>query len=420
MPILIKPLAVFITLSLLAACSSNDWQIRAKPTETAVAAALDDKPDPASMSAVELHEFTNAGMPKAVRPCCAFGTAHKVTVASIPVPFYRLSNTVNLEDIGPHAYEAGTFSHQKGTPTGRRGGENNGIIYTQLGGFIDLAHVRDTADNAVALFYQIYSQLGQEARIELPVEIGPRHIQLSAFEINHLSIKQRQEVAANMAARLAYFMAEAHEVAQWHGYRTWLPWSEAVSAYSPEDLYSNMLGAKIATALLSNNLTMNRELYNQHMTSWLQATLAWLRPVSKQQTNALFAAIDGHWWDSSTALPSKYMLLLRHYDLGDEQAPYIVGKALIERSAKRKLLSEISVIEETPKSLSLPAVIHGIDIDKFAQQWLFVGDKYKASFSHIPEALWINGFTSQAFSEIAQYDSQVDRVELEAHQQGAN
>ncbi|QFU24715.1 DUF4056 domain-containing protein [Shewanella eurypsychrophilus] len=419
MKVILKSLSIVICICALAACSSRDWQIRANPTELAVAAALDEQPDPAIVSEVELHEFTNAGMPKAVRPCCAFGTAQKVTVASIPVPFYRLANTVSLEDIGPHAYEAGTFSHQKGTPTGRRGGENNGIIYTQLGGFIDLAHVRDTADNAVALFYQIYSQLGQEARIELPVEIGPRYIQLSAFETNHLSIKQRQEVAANIAARLAYFVAEAHEVAQWHGYRTWLPWSEEVSAYSPEDLYSNMLGAKIATALLSNNLTMNRELYNQHMTSWLHATLAWLRPVSKAQTNALFDAIDGHWWDSSEALPSKYMLLLRHYELGDEQAPYLIGKELIEQSSHGELLSALPNMSDSPKSLSLPSIIHDIEIDKVAQQWLFVGDKHKASFKHVPEALWINGFTSESFKEIAKYDAQIDRAELDAHQRGS-
>lgn len=419
MKVILKSLSIAICICALAACSSRDWQIRANPTELAVAAALDEQPDPAIVSEVELHEFTNAGMPKAVRPCCAFGTAQKVTVASIPVPFYRLANTVSLEDIGPHAYEAGTFSHQKGTPTGRRGGENNGIVYTLRGGFIDLAHVRDTADNAVALFYQIYSQLGQEARIVLPVEIGPRYIQLSAFEINHLSIKQRQEVAANIAARLAYFMAEAHEVAQWHGYRTWLPWSEEVSAYSPEDLYSNMLGAKIATALLSNNLTMNRELYNQHMTSWLHATLAWLDPVSKAQTNALFDAIDGHWWDSSEALPNKNMLLLRHYELGDEQAPYLVDTDLIEQSSHGELLSALLNSSDSPKSLSLPSIIHQVEIDKVAKQWLFVGDKHKASFKHIPEALWINGFTSQSFREIAQYDAQVDLIELEAQQQGS-
>lgn len=413
-------LVILSSVLLLGACSSNDWQIRAAPTEVAVAAALDKHPDPVILNEVELHEFTNAGMPSAVRPCCAFGTAQKVTMASIPVPFYRLSNTVNIEDIGPHAYEAGTFSHQKGTPTGRRGGENNGILYTQMGGFIDLAHVRDTADNAVALFYKIYKNLGQDARIELPVEIGPRYIQLSAFETEHLSIKQRQEVAAYMAARLAYFMAEAHEVAQWHGYRTWVPWSEEVSAYSPEDLYSNMLGAKIATALLSNNLTMNRELYNQHMTSWLSATLAWLEPVSKEHTNALFEAIDGHWWDSTQALPSKYMLLLRHYELGDEQAPYLVDNKLIGQSSKSTLLSEIVTNKRAAKPLSLPSTIHGIEIDSVAKQWLFVGDKYKASFSHIPEELWLNGFTSKDFRDIAHFDAQVDLVELKAHQQSRN
>lgn len=398
----------------LGACSSPDWQVRAFPTPDSVSAALADTPDLTEIGGVDVQGFPKAKMPKSVRPCCAFGNAQKVIVGPIPVPFFRYANTIDVGQIGPHSYEAGTYSFQKMSPVGPRGSENNGQLYTLHGGFIDLAHVRDTTDNTVALFYKIYQKLGSEGRIELPREIGPRYIQLSAFDTEHLDSLQHWELAAAMAARLAYFMAEAHEIAQWHGYRSWALWSEEVSAYSPEDLYSNMLGAKIAQALLSNNLAMNRELYNQHMNYWLKETLKWLQPVSKAETNALFDALDGLWWDSHEPLPSKFMLLKRHYELGDRQKPDLVPPHL----AGNDLTVNKTAEQPLAKTLSLARRVHGVDIDSVAQQWLFVDDEFAESFAHIPKVLWKNGFTSQDFNRLSAYNRIQDEIQLKVKNAG--
>ncbi|GIU20041.1 MULTISPECIES: DUF4056 domain-containing protein [unclassified Shewanella] len=405
-----------VAIMLLSACSSNDWQVRALPSDIAIGAALDSEPDPALLSAIELQDLPLISIPEAVRPCCAFGNSQKVKVGSLQVPFFRYANTLAVDRVGPHAYEAGTFSFQKDAPNGSRGTENNGQMYTLQGGFIDLAHVRDTADNAIALFYHIYPKLGQQQTIPLPDEIGSRVIELSEFDTSQLSARQRWEVAAAMSVRLAYFMAEAHEIAQWHGYRSWAPWSETVSAYSPEDLYSNMLGAKIALALINNNLAMNKELYNQHMSQWLTATLNWLEPVSIEHTNALFDVIDGDWWDSNQALPSKFMLLKRHYQLGDKQSPYLVPKATAQAHAKWPEVEALYGSQHQPHHLSLSNSIYGIDIDAVAQQKLVVADKYKASFKHIPAELWQDGFTQADFNLISQYNQRQDEIELRQHQ----
>lgn len=405
-----------IAIIVLSGCSSSDWQVRALPSDVAIGAALDSEPDLNLLHAIELQELPLVQIPKAVRPCCAFGNAQKVTIGPVPVPFFRYANTLAVDSVGPHAFEAGTFSYQKDSPNGSRGTENNGQMYTLQGGFIDLAHVRDTADNAIALFYRIYPQLGEQQTIKLPDEIGPRTIELRAFDTSNLTARQRWEVSAAIAVRLAYFMAEAHEVAQWHGYRSWAPWSETVSAYSPEDLYSNMLGAKIALALINNNLAMNKELYNQHMTQWLSATLNWLEPVSIEQTNALFDVTDGHWWDSQQPLPSKFMLLKRHYKLGDKQSPYLVPKSLAQSHAK---WDEVEAVFKAPAQahhLSLSNTIHGIDIDGVAKQKLIVADKYKESFKHIPAELWQNGFTQADFYQISLYNQAQDELELRQHQ----
>ena len=407
----------FLVVVLLTGCSSSDWQVRALPNDAAIGAVLDDEPDLNQLHALSLQELPLVPIPKAVRPCCAFGNAQKVKVGAVPIPFFRYANTLAVDSVGPHAFEAGTFSFQKDAPNGKRGTEHNGQMYTLKGGFIDLAHVRDTADNAIALFYRIYPKLGQVQTIKLPDEIGPRVIELLAFDTSDLTPRQQWEVAAAMAVRLAYFMAEAHEVAQWHGYRSWAPWSETVSAYSPEDLYSNMLGAKIALGLINNNLAMSKELYNQHMSQWLAATLAWLEPVSIKQTNALFDAVDGHWWDSNQALPSKFMLLKRHYELGDRQSPYLVPKSLAEQDESWQVLAPLYSNEVNPHVLSLSRIIHGVEIDTVASQKLVVADKFQASFQHIPAKLWQQGFTQADFKQISDYNRVQDELELQQHRQ---
>ncbi|MCL1143378.1 DUF4056 domain-containing protein [Shewanella gaetbuli] len=405
---------IFVTLT---ACSSNDWQVRAIPSEAAVKTALDDTPDPALLRDILLPQQAALGLPESVRPCCAFGNAQRVQVGEMPIPFYRHANTVDLESIGAHAFDAGGFSYQKISPDEGKSTENNGVLYTLKGGFIDLAHIRDTADNTVAIFYQVYPNLGKQTSIKLPYEIGDRSIEIEAFDVSGLTPEQRWEVAAAIAARMGFAMAEAHEIAQWHGYRSFALWSEAVSAYSIEDLYSNMLGAKIAQALITDNLVMSRQQFNYHMTSWLAATLAWLQPLSVDQTNALFDGVDGLWWDSNNPLPNKFMLLKRHYQLGHIQQPFLVPQTLAKRSPSWPLLAEVYQNPVAPHRLSIAQEVHGVVLDDVAKLYLHVDDKFKASFEHIPTGLWQQGFDHTQFVEIAEYDQQQDVIELEAHLQ---
>ncbi|WP_394133005.1 DUF4056 domain-containing protein [Shewanella maritima] len=406
--------AIIIIMGLFfAACSNNDWRVQATPTEAAVATALDDVPDPAVLTQVDLPHQPLMSLPKKVRPCCAFGYNQKVNMANLPVPFVRIANTVALQDIGAHAYEAGTFSFQRPAPDASRRTEANGLIYTLRGGFIDLAHVRDTADNTVALFYHIHPRLGQAQTIKLPYEIGERYIELSAFDVSGLTAEQKWQLAANMGARLAYFMAEAHELAQWHGYRTYAPWSEDVSAYSPEDIYSNMLGAKIALAVIVNNQAMTRQQFNFHMTSWLESSLTWLQPVSKSHTNALLDVVDGMWWDSKARLPNKFFVLLRHYQLGDQQQPYLVPEQLASQSEQWSLVADLYQNAKPQHDLSLASSLFGIDFDEVAKQWLFVDDKFASSFEHVPETLWQQGFTQTQFRMISQFNAKEDQRQLQ-------
>jgi len=112
--------------------------------------------------------------------------------------------------------------------------------------------------------------------------------------------------------------------------------------------------------------------------------------------------------------------LKRHYALGDQQLPYLIGKQAAMKHDHWLLLSSLYQQDSKAKSLSLPRYSHGIDIDEVAQLWLFVGEEFKANFSHIPSDMWSNGFTSNMFLALSAYNKIEDDKQLKAKRVGDN
>src|SRR3546814_10292448 len=175
-------------------------------------------------------------------PCCGFGHVLRVGAFGIPGPVIRLDNVIDPTLLGHHGYNGGSTSFI-GDLTGRDAGKL-GIVYTRRGGFIDIAHVRDSADNALFLFSQIWPRLGQHWSLDLGPELADRRIDFDAFDLPD-SPADRYTLAAFLAAHLSFQLAAWHEIAQWYGYHTVPGFPERLSAFSPEDLYSNVLGARL-------------------------------------------------------------------------------------------------------------------------------------------------------------------------------
>ncbi|WP_254462804.1 DUF4056 domain-containing protein [Photobacterium ganghwense] len=382
-------------------CTTQSWNTNTLPDEQQIHAMLNGEAINQDSWQLSQHHYPQFRVPQNVRPCCAFGDMQKVNVGAVPVPFFRLDNLRAREDVGPHKFASGIyhFTPASASALNQAGGENNGLMYTRRGGFIDLAHVRDTADDTIALFFDILAHLGKAHRIELPSELGPRYIELKAFDTSALTAEQRWQIAAHVAARLAYFKAESHEIAQWHGYSSFTAWPETISAYSIEDLYSNMLGAKLVLALIQQRKILSEEDYNRNLTLWLDASLRQLDAVDKTQARMALDAVDGIWWDSQESIPSKYMVLKRHYLLGDTQRPYLAK-------------SQVSEVTDFPVILSLPSRLYDLELDKIAVLVLEINSKYRSSFSHIPDNLWRKRITHLTFRDIAAYDEKEDQKEL--------
>lgn len=259
--------------------------------------------------------------PDSLRPCCAFGYNIKVELLGIPVPFLRLSNVVAADNLGLHHYNDNLLT-SVGDLVGMSS-EKQGILYTERGGFIDTAHVRDTADNTLFLFSQISPRLGQAWVLELSGELLAKRIKFNAF-VPPKAKEDRYALSAYLAADLAYQMAVWHEISQWYGYRSVPGFSEEISAFSPEDLYSNLLGARLALDLIIQGNAGSIAQFSAGMDVLLPYALEALGAISRNETKARFKQIDGTWWDSRQRIPNKFLVLKRSYDLSNDRQPEII------------------------------------------------------------------------------------------------
>lgn len=279
---------------------------------------------------------TQLSSPEGVRPCCAFGVDLKASVGSVPVPFFSMDNVVSVNTLGKHQYNDGTAS-----VIGSLFGvvrEKNGIIYTKKGGFIDIAHVRDTADYTFYLYQHIVVHLGSDYSITLHDELRTRVIKLN-YNKRLLSNVEHQGISAKLSGLLAFQLAQWHEIAQWYGLRSVGGWPEAASAFSPEDLYSNMLGANIAINIITmhNNLTLDKflSLFEKHLVENLHK----LGATNSNTTRDMIRQFDGIWWDSNERLPNKWIVTKRDYCLRHELMPNGISNGQVDSVKEGQKLS---------------------------------------------------------------------------------
>ena len=292
-------------------------------------------------------------LPKGLRPCCAFGYNLHAELLGMPVPFYRLDNVVNASHLGQHQYNDKLLAGLENL-TGLSS-ENNGILYTTRGGFIDTAHVRDTADMTVYIFSQLLPKLGQTFTLDLESELAQRRLVFKAFTPPTDPV-ERYTLAAWLAAHLAFQVAEWHEIAQWYGFESVPGFSEGVSAFSPEDLYSNLLGARLAVSLILDGQTVSQGVYNAAMGTALTQALMHLGAQPPAMTRFHFDMLDGRWWNSQRRLPEKYLVLHRNFEMGDNRLP-----------------TRVPGEQTTPQRLTLPHRWQGIRLQELGQLQLWPG-----------------------------------------------
>jgi hypothetical protein len=242
-------------------------------------------------------DISDTPPPRIIRTCCSFGSEVKVT----GIPFLKVSDITSVDKLGPHKYLGNDE-------------ENNGIIYTKLGGFIDIGHLRDQADWTAYLFKQIDAANGEAFNIELGREGGHKNLEICADAL------KSDEDKILLAGSIAYNLSVWHEIATYYG-ASYIPMvPERYSAFSIEDAYSNLLGVKIGMEALKSNLP-----FEKAVTYLLAQKLQELEAVaSAQETHNAMESVVDIWWTRDAKLPSKNILLKREFDIQNCLKPWLI------------------------------------------------------------------------------------------------
>jgi hypothetical protein len=356
------------------------WASRDKPSLTDAAILLESKAGETARNLLQ-EEVPEIPIRKRLRPCCAFGTGLKVRVGAVPVPGFRIGNIIGPDEVGPHTYDSGamTRSSQAGY-SGFRHREGNGLLYTCRGGFIDTAHVRDYVDWTVYLAAALARNLSTGTTIEFPDEGGQRRIVSRPVDQAVIDRHGVTRIAAPMAQWIGFQLSIWHEIATWFGWSWTKTFPETASAFSPEDLYSNVLGVKLFGALVLRSSGRTEHLFNSTVDSWLEVVLEHLGPVPKSVGVEAMRSVDKHWWDSSRRLPDKELTLRRSFDIDDQITPWLVSAALAPKS-----LLEICGDDPNPVTVSIPGGIMGVKFSDWVSLQIEVDDSLaaQAPFSEI-------------------------------------
>ncbi|MGH7785782.1 MAG: DUF4056 domain-containing protein [Candidatus Binatia bacterium] len=326
---------LFLCATLAACGTAQKWSGDPAVTPDLVAREISPELSDGDFTAADV---PNIPLPGRLRPCCAFGSGLKVTLLSVPMPGVELANVVGVEDLGPHQFDNGALAFEASRPGGAVvNDEHNGLIYTCRGGFIDTAHLRDWADWSLAIGGHIARSLESGTTIALPDEGGRRHVVVAPVDATVLAEHGRREIAVPLAQWLAFQLSVWHEIATWFGWSALPMFSEEASAFSPEDLYSNLLGIRIAGTLVYGHGVASEVAYNENMNDLIARLLRRLGALPAADGRQAALAVDGLWWDSSVALPAKQLVRRRNFAIGTSVAPWLVTDAPVSSDAKRRI-----------------------------------------------------------------------------------
>lgn len=237
------------------------------------------------------------------RPCCPLAADFPLHLASAHLPV-RLGNVLGLESLGHHSYTGRVASR-----------ESIGIIYTRRGGFIDVAHTRDYAD-LTAYLIDVLRPLVARGEGELRLDPGDGEIVLRIKAPAPIREELLDDTSIRLAQRIAFQTSVWIEISQHYGHASIRGAEEYFSSFTPEDIYSNLLGVYLGTAALQSALP-----YDEAMDVLLIETLRSLEAVPSAETRRVLRALDGRWWHAGTPWPDPSIPIVRSFDIGPHLMP---------------------------------------------------------------------------------------------------
>ena len=216
--------------------------------------------------------------------------------SSLPTTF------LDINSLGHHCYSNGIF-------------ENNGLAYTAQGGHIDIAHLRIAADNTRWLYNKTREHLlrgDSEFYFKLNVEPSQYHVTLEYPAYwKDLPEQYREKIADKVSLELGqyftYTMTTWHEVLTWFGFKCLFFLPEKDSAFSWEDIYSNLLGTRLGALAVEDK----EHDYDEAMTILLKKEMEGLGIQSSGAARQAGKEMKKKYFDGQ-----KYLDQTRNMDIG--------------------------------------------------------------------------------------------------------
>ncbi len=216
---------------------------------------------------------------------CGIGAPRpRIGTLPTPPPGPRFSDPNKL---GKHSYGFNPF-------------EVNGIVYTCKAGHVDITHLRWTADYTRYVFQRTRRTLLKKNKgfsFNLTLELSTHKLEFSYPENWDQLPQEEKEVIANEIAfevgpYISFNATLWHEILTWFGTHFAGFESEFNSAFSWEDIYSNLLGTKLAVeAIKDTDLD-----YDTAMTLAIDAELERLGVRSMRTAIGASEKMRGKWF----------------------------------------------------------------------------------------------------------------------------
>lgn len=207
------------------------------------------------------------------------------------------------DKLGGHSYGQNLF-------------EKNGIVYTCRAGHIDITHVRCGADHTRYLIDKVHNALMEkdtEFTFSVSLEHSRHRVKFAYPDYwDRLSNKKKEQIAKRIAFELGPYLAYNallwHEILTWYGVHFIGVEPEFNSSFSWEDIYSNLLGTKVAVEALKDT----KHTYNKAVTLAMKRNLTELGVRSKSTAIEASEKMRGEWYTGILAVDT----LRKNMDIG--------------------------------------------------------------------------------------------------------
>ncbi len=230
--------------------------------------------------------------------------------------------------------------------------------------------MRDYADWTAFLARRIEASLSTGAAFELPPEGARRFVFLTAVDDSLVESVGARAMAVRIAGWLAFHLSIWHESATWFGWSALELFPERVSAFSPEDLYSNLLGIHLASYVIEAGAASSEAEFNRAMDVAIRDALLALGALPREATRRALESVDGLWWDSSQRLPDMRVVSRRNFELGPTLTPWRIPQEWAASQAPgfaEDLRAHCPSDNRAPATLRYPTEVAGRPIASIAR-----------------------------------------------------